>query len=339
MDRRKIVRSLCLFTQRPSQRAVGRLGRLAARLETAGYVVQTQRLCSPDVDAVFGLDRRADGSIFSSVGRQELVQATKMVDRFCAAHNVALNVEASADQIDDRHVGLLMSIIQKCAAKTFSFTFTFNNAVSSPYFPSATYEKDGFAIGLQPTDLSVGCTTVAEWLDQMRASWTEIDLVMAGEPDYLGTDTSIAPLGDRAGSLVDLMGRIGPGFEPAITSGVFLRIADFIKSPSTKRIGLCGLMFPCLEDFRLATEYERGAFSVERCLFLSLQSGLGLDAYPIAMDERPTRIVEVLTLLQGLSNKHNKPLSARFISDGMARIGQRTNLRSRYLRDVEVRAL
>ena len=78
---------------------------------------------------------------------------------------------------------------------------------------------------------------------------------------------------------------------------------------------------------------------VERCTFLSLQSGLGLDAYPIAIDEVPTRIIEVLTLLQGLSNKHRKPLSARFISDGIARMGQRTNLRSPFLQDVEVRAL
>jgi len=53
----------------------------------------------------------------------------------------------------------------------------------------------------------------------------------------------------------------------------------------------------------------------------------------------PTRIIEVLTLLQGLSNKHRKPLSARFISDGIARMGQRTNLRSPFLQDVEVRAL
>jgi hypothetical protein len=339
VDQRKIVRSLCLFTQRPSERAIERLGALAAPLQTAGYVVQTQRLCSPDLDAVFHLDKRAEGSIFFSVGRQELEQAGKMVDRFCAAQNVAFNVEASADQIDDRHVGLLTAIIKKCAAKTFSFTFTFNNALSSPYFPSATYEKEGFAIGLQPTDLSIGCTTVDEWLDRMQAAWIEIDSLMAVEEDYLGVDTSIAPLGDGAGSLVDLTRRIGPKFEHAITSGVFLKIADFIKTPSAKQIGLCGLMFPCLEDFELATEYERGAFSVERCMFLSLQSGLGLDAYPIAIDEEPARIAEVLTLLQGLSNKHRKPLSARFISDGIARIGQRTDLQSPYLRDVTVRAL
>jgi len=336
---RKIVRSLCMFTQRPSERAIERLRALAARLRAADYVVQTQRLCSPDIDAVFDLDKRAEGSIFFSVGRQELEQAATMLERFCAARNVAFNVEASVGQIDDRHLGLLMTIIQKCAAKTFSFTFTFNNAVSSPYFPSATYDKEGFAIGLQPTDLSIGCTTVAEWLHRMQEAWIEIDSLMAADEDYLGVDTSIASLGDGAGSFVDLVGRIGSRFEHAITSGVFLKIADFIKAPNTRHIGLCGLMFPCLEDFELATEYERGAFSVERCTFLSLQSGLGLDAYPIAIDEVPTRIIEVLTLLQGLSNKHRKPLSARFISDGIARMGQRTNLRSPFLQDVEVRAL
>jgi hypothetical protein len=339
VKQRKIVRSLCLFTKRPSELAIGRLGALAARLQAIGYIVQTQRLCSPDVEAVFDLDARMLGTVLFSLGRQELEQAVRIVARFCNARNVAFNVEASAAQIDDRHVGLLTSIIETCAAKTFSFTYTFNNAPSSPYFPSATYEKDGFAVGLQPTDLSIGCTTVDEWLQRMQAAWLEIDSLMAAEEDYLGIDTSVAPLGDSTGSLVDLLRRIGPKFEHAITAGVFLKIADFIKSPTSKHIGLCGLMFPCLEDFELAAEYERDNFSVERCLFLSLQSGLGLDAYPIAVDEKPARIAEVLTLVQGLSNKHRKPLSARFISDGIARIGQRTDLRSPYLRDVTVRAL
>src|SRR5437867_13353525 len=107
---RKIVRSLCMFTQRPSERAIERLRALAARLRAADYVVQAQRLCSPDIDAVFDPDKRAEGSIFFSVGRQELEQAATMLERFCAARNVAFNVEASVGQIDDRHLGLLMTI-------------------------------------------------------------------------------------------------------------------------------------------------------------------------------------------------------------------------------------
>jgi hypothetical protein len=44
-----------------------------------------------------------------------------------------------------------------------------------------------------------------------------------------------------------------------------------------------------------------------------------------------------LTLFQGLSNKYKKPLSARFVSDGKAKIGQMTHFGIPYLKDVVVR--
>jgi hypothetical protein len=80
-------------------------------------------------------------------------------------------------------------------------------------------------------------------------------------------------------------------------------------------------MLPCLEDFPLAEEYDRGNFPIERNLFLSLHSGLGVDTYPIGVDENRERVLEVLKTIKTLSNKHQKPLSARSVSDGEAKIG------------------
>ena len=80
-------------------------------------------------------------------------------------------------------------------------------------------------------------------------------------------------------------------------------------------------MFPCLEDGELAAEYEKGNFTIERNIFLSLHSGLGIDTYPIGIDEKPERVWEILKLLQKLSNKYNKALSCRFVSDGKTGIG------------------
>lgn len=57
---------------------------------------------------------------------------------------------------------------------TFNFAYVFNNRPSSPYFPSTAYERNGFAIGLQPTDLSEGCTTLDEWLQKVKASWDKL---------------------------------------------------------------------------------------------------------------------------------------------------------------------
>jgi hypothetical protein len=66
---------------------------------------------------------------------------------------------------------------------------------------------------------------------------------------------------------------------------------------------------------------------------------LGIDTYPIGVDESPDRVFEILCLLHGLSQKYNKPLSARFISDGTAKIGEQTDLKNKYLKDVVVRPL
>jgi uncharacterized protein (UPF0210 family) len=173
----------------------------------------------------------------------------------------------------------------------------------------------------------------------MKAVWSELDSICSSEEGFLGVDTSIAPLFSGRGSFIDFIKRMGHDFSRSVTTDVYLRITRFINEAYTKKVGQCGLMFPCLEDFELAAEYEQGNFPIERNAFLSLHSGLGIDSYPIGIDERPERIAEVLTLLQGLSSKYQKPLSARFVSDGKAGIGQLTHFENPYLKDVVVRPL
>jgi hypothetical protein len=339
MTRAKVVRSVCLFTRHPSDAAIARLATLTERLVAGGFNVQTRRLCSPDIAGVFDLDRRGDGTTYLSVGRLGLDAALQISERFCDARNVSFNLELANETITEAHVRVLATIIRTNGPKTFSFTYTFNNVPSTPYYPSASFERDGFAIGLQSTDLSEGCRTVDEWLDRVRASWAEAESLLATEEGYLGLDTSVAPLFGGKSSLIGFIKRIGLDFDRAVTTDLFLRIAASLTREGPRRVGLCGLMFPCLEDFELAAEYEAGRFPVERCLFLALHSGLGLDAYPVGVDEHPDRIAEVLRLAQGLSNKHRKPLSVRLLSDGVARIGQRTDFRSPFLSDVTIRPL
>jgi len=118
-----------------------------------------------------------------------------------------------------------------------------------------------------------------------------------------------------------------------------MKITTFIKKKNPNPVGLCGLMFPCLEDFELADEYEKGNFSVERNIFLSLHSGLGIDTYPIGIDEDVKKVTNILKTVQGLSNKYKKPLSVRFISDGNSKIGEKTNFKNEYLKDVILKKL
>lgn len=334
----KIIRTICYFAESPNRETVERLNELQKKFEAAGFQVQTIRVATNSADFKQVRQAVGDEGIRISLGSLPLGVANSILPDFHSSKNINFNVELSKTEITLGHVQLLLEIIKGNAANTFNFTYLFNS-VPTPYFPSAIYEQDGFAVGLQPTDLAEGCKSLDEWLAVLKTTWHEVVELMAGENNFLGVDSSIAPLFEGKSSLVNFIKKLGVSFPASVTTDIYTRITNWIKSENPKPYGLNGLMLPCLEDFELADEYEKGEFSIERNIYLSLHSGLGIDTYPVGVDEKPERILEILKLVQALSNKYNKPLSARFVSDGKARIGERTDFQNKYLKDVLVRAL
>lgn len=312
---------------------------LADRLTAAGYQIQTVRVCSPglspgELDAVV-----RDPAALLSLGSVHFEQVDALLPAVCATDRVAFNTDLTEADIGAEHARLLFRMIADKPATTFLFAYVFDHVPSSPYFPSARYERDGFSVGLQATDLAAGCTSLDEWLHRMETVWQELAAMFGSENDFLGIDSSIAPLFEGDSSLVHFVRRLGYELREAVTSDLFLRMTTFIKTHNPRPVGLCGLMLPCLEDFELAREYDQGGFPLDRNLFASLQCGLGIDTYPIGVDERPERVVQVVRAVQGLSRKYGKPLSVRLVSDGKARIGERTDFRNQYLKDVTIRPL
>lgn len=335
----KIIRSICLFRENPSQEDIVDLDQLEQKLAASGFLVQTKRICTkpgnlPETESKIG-----DPGMRVNIGSLDLAMAEKCLSDFYQSKNIYFSLDLTQGDISSRHVDILFGIIKNSPDKTFNFSFVFNNPTGSPYFPSANYAQDGFSVGLQATNLAVECVALDEWLAQMKIAWREVCEIFSDRPDFLGIDSSVAPLFQGKESLINFAKKICGSFSLSATSDFYLRITEFIKRENPKPVGLCGLMLPCLEDFELAEEYEQGNFPLERNLFLSLHSGLGIDTYPIGMDEDPMRVVEILKLVQRLSNKYHKPLSARFVSDGRAKIGDRTDFKNQYLKDVIVRKL
>jgi uncharacterized protein (UPF0210 family) len=329
----KIIRTVCAFSDQPSTDTVQR-----RRLIGAGFTVQTKRLCSPMDIGAFE-ETVNDSSVLLSIGSLPYEKAVATLPALLRSTSVSMNVNLTSEAIERKHVELLFEVIRTNPSKTFNFAYVFNNAPSSPYFPSAQCQKNGFAIGLQPTNLAEGCTTLEQWLTRMQGAWKEIMDICGDEKDFLGIDSSIAPLFTGWGSFVHFIRSLGMSFSQSATTDVYVRTSNFIKTKNPRPVGLCGIMLPCLEDFALAEEYEVGDFSIERNIYLSLHSGLGIDTYPIGIDENPERVVQILSLIQALSNKHAKPLSARFVSDGKARIGDRAAFGNQYLKDVIIHPL
>lgn len=334
----KIIRTICAFTDSPSVETIQNLKHLQEKFEAAGYLVQTIRIATNQQDFLKVRQDIRDEEIRLSIGKVTIDEAEALLPNFHVSKNVNFNVELSQTEISDRHVNLLWEIIRGNAANTFNFTYLFNS-VPTPYFPSAIYSKNGFAVGLQPTDLSEDCSSLQEWLEVLKTTWLEITELMQDEPDFLGIDSSIAPLFEGNSSLINFVKRLGYAFPQSTTTNIYTTITNWIKTENPRPYGLNGLMMPCLEDFELADEYAKGEFSIERNIYLSLHSGLGIDTYPIGIDENRERILEILQLIQALSNKYQKPLSARFVSDGKAKIGDQTDFQNQYLKDVVVRKL
>jgi hypothetical protein len=339
MNDTKIVRTICYFSDSPTAEQVEKVQAVAKLLEEKEYLIQTRRFCTT-LDKLTELQTvTADTIDYRSAGAVTYDDALELLPSFFKDNGLTFNIDLAKEDIEAKHAELLYKIIAEKPSKTFNFTYTFNNALSSPYFPSGTYAQNGFAIGLQPTNLAKNCKTLDEWLHAMQNSWQEITGLFSNDPEFLGIDSSIAPIGGGDGSFVYFLNRLGIDFSHSTTTDMYIKITRFIKEKNPKPTGLCGMMLPCLEDDDLAVEYDKGNFSIERNVFLSLHSGLGIDTYPIGVDEDPARIVEILKLIQALSNKYQKPLSARFISDGKSKVGDKTDFQNQYLADCTIRAL
>ncbi len=330
----KVVRSLCYFAEKFVPDVQKRLQTLALCLEESGFSVQTLRVCCPGDTFCAVADNAIGENLFVSVGKVNFEQLLQQKQDFFVSKNISCHVELAQDTLRQGHADFLMAMAHEAPHKLFQFAYTFNNTHSSPFFPSAAYERAGFSIGFQSTDLAEDAAGLEDWLQRQRQMWVEVEALLAEEQDFLGIDSSIAPLGGDAGSLLRHLKAWGYGFAASKLSDIYLQMTAFIKQQNPKPVGLCGLMLPCLEDFALADEYVRGQFSLQDNLFLSLHSGLGVDTYPFALNEKPERILNLLKLVQGLSNKYKKPLSVRLINDGKATRGQMTDFQSPYLRDV-----
>lgn len=334
----KIVRSICLFTNDPTHANVATLQETEKKLAGRNFSVQTRRLCASYLP-VAEIDAAVSTEIdYISIGKIDVTTAREQLSDFLASDRVTFNIDLSTDEITEEHTDILYEVMQRRAEHTFNFSFSFNIPNSSPFFTSTNYEQNGFSIGLQPTNLSIDATSQEEWFANTESAWKELIKLFSDNKDFLGIDSSIAPLFD-AGSFIAFAKQLYGNFSDSVVTDFYTKTSDFIKTKNPKPVGLCGLMFPALEDSELAKEYDAGNFSIERNAFLSLHSGLGIDTYPIGIDQDKRKITEILKLMQTLSKKYQKPLSVRFVSDGKTKIGEESDFKNQYLKNVTVREI
>ncbi len=226
-------------------------------------------------------------------------------------------------------------VIQRAAPLTpdgfanLRFTALANVAAGAPFFPAAYHrgEAPAFAIAMQAADLAVdvfsqgGSLEAArrELVRQVEEAAAELAAVAQQLSRRFGTtfngiDFTLAPFPDLAvsfGAAVERIGAPAAGHHGSLAAAAIL--ADTLDQAQYPRTGFNGLMMPVLEDAGLAERAAQGLLGVKDLLMYSAVCGTGLDTIPLPGDTSAEALQAVLLDLAALSQRLDKPLTARLM--------------------------
>lgn len=199
----------------------------------------------------------------------------------------------------------------------------------TPFLPAAYYGGTGlaFALATESADLAVEAFQGASSLEDARQALvtsvetqaaelerTAFELIERFEVSFGGIDFTLAPFPRPAisfGAAVEQMGVPAVGWHGSLAAAAIL--ADTLDRAEFHRVGFNGLMLPVLEDSVLAQRAAQGVLSVKDLLLMSTVCGTGLDCVPLPGDTTVDQLYAVLLDLAVLSQRLDKPLTARLL--------------------------
>jgi uncharacterized protein len=234
---------------------------------------------------------------------------------------------------------LCAEVIERCAGiepdgfANLRFAALANVRPGSPFFPAAYYDAQSmgsglaFALATEAADLAVEAFSGSSSLEAARQALVmavenhaaELDGVAAGlaarfELNFGGLDFSLAPYPQESISIGAAMERLGlpaVGWHGSLAAAAI--ITDTLDRAEFRRAGFCGLFQPVLEDSVLATRAAQGTLTVKDMLLYSAVCGTGLDTIPLPGDTTAGQIYPLLLDLAALSQRLDKPLTARLM--------------------------
>ena len=133
------------------------------------------------------------------------------------------------------------------------------------------------------------------------------------------------------------MGVSGVGRHGSLAAAAIL--TDAVDQADFQRAGFSGLMLPLLEDTTLAKRAAEGVLSVKDLLMYSAVCGTGLDTVPVPGDVSAEQIAALLLDVAALSQRLNKPLTARLMPIPGKQAGDMTEFDFPYFANSRVLAL
>lgn len=209
------------------------------------------------------------------------------------------------------------------------FTALGNVPSGAPFFPAAYHQgaAPAFALAMQAADLAVQAFSQGSNLNAARGELVRLVEEAAGKLTavaqelshkfgiaFSGIDFTLAPFPDPAvsfGAAVEHIGAPAAGFHGSLAAAAIL--ADTLDQAQYARTGFNGLMMPVLEDSGLAERAAQGTLGVKDLLMYSAVCGTGLDTIPLPGDTSAEALQAVLLDLAALSQRLDKPLTARLM--------------------------
>jgi uncharacterized protein (UPF0210 family) len=204
-----------------------------------------------------------------------------------------------------------------------------NVPAGSPFFPAAYHAggPPGFGLALEAADLAVSAFEEAESLADARSrliasienhaqQLTALSQSLSKEfgLNFLGLDFTLAPFPDlqrSVGTALEHLGLPALGLHGSLAAAAFL--AETLDRAQYPRTGFNGLMLPVLEDATLAGRAQEGTLAVKDLLMFSAVCGTGLDTIPLPGDTPAAALSALLLDMAALSQRLDKPLTARLL--------------------------
>jgi uncharacterized protein (UPF0210 family) len=244
-----------------------------------------------------------------------------------------------------------LSTISPDGFSNLRFAGLCNSGPGGAFFPAAYHRgPDSFAIGTENSDLVLKAFSHVLDIEMagrilkeiLMEEFTRIEeiAIQIGKKQgmhYEGIDVSIAPSVKPDESVAFAFEHLGLGrFGDAGTLTIAKIITDTIRDLEVRKCGYSGLMLPVLEDYGLAMRNIDGTFNITDLLLYSSVCGTGLDTIPLPGDVSEEKRYALLLDIASLSNKLDKPLSARLMPVPHKKVGEMTDYNFEYFANTKI---
>ncbi len=244
-----------------------------------------------------------------------------------------------------------LSVLDADGFTNLRFAAIFNTKPGSPFYPGAFHKgPDSFAVGTENSDLVYKAFAQAktirkagQYLKEILASeFKKIEQVgrrlsRKENIKFGGIDVSIASSVKATESIAFAFEKLGLGkFGEPGTLSVAKIITDTLKDLGIKTCGYSGLMLPVLEDFGLARRNTEGMYGLINLLTYSAVCGTGLDTIPLPGNIPEKKLYALLLDIATLSQKLDKPLSARLMPVPGKKAGEMTDFKFEYFANSKI---